>query len=55
MTDSGAIVGLLPVSDPDVQNGTSAKLVGPPPIEGQYVHRDQLTRPMLDALESYLK
>jgi len=55
MTAEGRTVGLLPVSDPKVENGTSAKLVEPPPIPGQYVHRDQLTKPMLEALASYLK
>lgn len=46
LTTDGKIVGLLPVSDPSVSHGTTAKLVTPPPVNGQYVHREQLTEEM---------
>lgn len=52
ITDSGSIVGLLPVSDPTVRGETGAKLVPPPPIKGDYLHREQLSAAMLEALAS---
>lgn len=50
ITDEGKITGLVPVSDTRIQNGLTAKLVTPPPIEGSYVHREQLTPSMLESL-----
>ncbi len=55
VTEQDDVVGLLPVSDSSVKSGTTARLVSPPPIPGQYVHRDQLTEAMHKALEAYAK
>ena len=51
LKEDGKITGLVPVSDASVKNGLTAKLVTPPPIEGRYVHRDQLTASMYESLK----
>lgn len=40
LTEEGKIVGLVSVRDPDTQR---AKLVTPPPLPGDYLHREQLS------------
>lgn len=51
LTEDGEITGLVPVSDANVKRGLTAKLVAPPPVEGSYVHREQLTASMLKSLK----
>jgi hypothetical protein len=52
LTDEGESVGLLPASDPALKGQTSAKLVEPPPIEGEYIHKDRLTADMQACLQT---
>jgi hypothetical protein len=52
LTEDGESVGLLPVSDPKIQGKTTAKLIEPPPINGEYIHKEQLTNAMLKCLKS---
>jgi hypothetical protein len=52
LTGEGNVVGLLPVVDSAVTGSTTAKLVPPPPIRGEYVHRQNLSAAMLEALTS---
>lgn len=40
LTDEGEVVGLVAVRDPETKR---AKLVTPPPLVGDYLHREQLT------------
>ncbi|HGB2244981.1 TPA: methionyl-tRNA formyltransferase [Salmonella enterica subsp. enterica serovar Aberdeen] len=40
LTEEGSITGLVAIYDP--KEG-KAKLVTPPPVKGNYLHRDQLT------------
>lgn len=34
----GTTTGLIPVSDPDMKDQTTARLAGPPPLPGHYKH-----------------
>jgi hypothetical protein len=52
LTDEGESVGLLPASDPVLKGQTSAKLVEPPPIKGEYIHKDRLTADMQACLQT---
>lgn len=40
LTDDGNVIGLVTVRDPETGR---PKLVSPPPIPGDYLHREQLT------------
>lgn len=40
ITEDGEVVGLVPVRDPETKR---AKLVTPPPLPGDYLHKEQLT------------
>lgn len=46
ITENGEVIGLIPVNDPRVTNGLTAKLVAPPPIEGEYRHLSTFTPDM---------
>lgn len=50
--ESGRVIGLISVSDPSESPGirTSAKLVSPPPITGEYKHLLELNQAERDAL-----
>ncbi len=45
LTEKGEVVGLVTIRDPETQR---AKLVPPPPLAGDYLHRDQLTNEELE-------
>lgn len=49
LTEEGEVTGLVSVSDPR-REGLTARLIAPPPEKGQYLHLDQLTPAMSDAL-----
>lgn len=40
LTEEGEVVGLVAVKDPETKR---AKLVTPPPVAGDYLHREQLS------------
>ncbi|VXD06837.1 Methionyl-tRNA formyltransferase [Enterobacterales bacterium 8AC] len=46
LNEEGKVVGLVAVYDPAE---VKAKLVTPPPLKGNYLHRDQLTEEELAA------
>ncbi|WP_238554683.1 FitA-like ribbon-helix-helix domain-containing protein [Dickeya zeae] len=46
LRNDGKIVGLVTVRDPETQQ---PKLVTPPPVQGDYLHRDQLSDEEIDA------
>lgn len=45
LTEEGEVVGLVAVRDPKTNR---AKLVTPPPLAGDYLHRDQLSEAELE-------
>lgn len=49
LTDEGEVIGLVAIRDPKSQR---AKLVPPPPLPGDYLHRDQLTDEELECAKS---
>ena len=55
LTPEGEVVGLLAGFDPFAgpNQGLTAKLMGPPPLNGRYMHRDELTQQMFGALKYY--